>query len=63
MFRLLFYSPILTMSLLLLNVGEQLEWGTGVESTEVTYHQIQHGVEGEGCMPREKGFPAKQSRC
>lgn len=51
------------MSLLLLNVGEQLEWGTGVESTEVTYHQIQHGVEGEGCMPREKGFPAKQSRC
>lgn len=43
-----------------------MECGTGGQGinqfSEVTYHQIQHGVQGEGRMPREEGFPAKQSR-
>lgn len=38
--------------------------GQGINQlSEVTYHQIQHGVQGEGRVPGEEGFPAKQSRC
>lgn len=38
--------------------------GQGINQlSEVTYHQVQHGVQGEGRVPGEEGFPAKQSRC